>query len=391
MAEQVFRAEDGRVSFGELFFDLIFVFAITQISHHLLQHFTPLGALQTGFLFLSVWWVWIYSTWAFNRLDPENTAVRLLLFALMVGGLFLAMAIPEAFGARGAVFAVAFAAMQVGRSLFVLVATGDQVDFRRTYQRITLWLVLAGGFWVWGGFAGPETRWVLWAIALAVELVAPILSYWVPGLGRDVTTNWTINGGHMAERCALFVIICLGETLLISGATFAEASWDGPGLLAFFSTVLGAVAMWWVYFHIGHKRGTHHIEHAEDPGALGRLAYTYLHIPIVAGVVLGAVGSELTIAHPLHHAGFGETSVIVGGVALFLIGNGCFKWVSAPNFPLSHLVGLGLCFGLAVLAGFTSLLVLNFAAALVLVVVALWEARSFADGGKVERQGFPST
>ena len=377
---QVFRAEDGRVGFGELFFDLVFVFAITQISHHLLYHFTPAGALETGFLFLAVWWVWIYSTWAFNRLDPDNTAVRLLLFSLMAGGLFLSMAIPQAFGDRGAVFGIAFAAMQVGRSLFVLFAARGRVEVRRTYTRITIWLAFAGLFWVWGGFANPEARWLLWGLALGLELAGPVVSYWVPGLGRESSTNWAINGGHMAERCGLFVIICLGETLLISGATFADTVWDGPGLLAFFSTVLGAVAMWWVYFHIGHKRGTHLIEHSYDPGALGRLAYTYLHIPIVAGVVLGAVGSELTIAHPLHHSGWGEAAAILGGVALFLLGNGLFKWVSAPYFPLSHMVGIGLCCGLAVLTAFTNLVQLNLAAALVLVVVAVWEARSFASG-----------
>lgn len=250
---QVFRQSDGRVSFGELFFDLVFVFAITQISHRLLADFTLSGAMETGFLFLSVWWVWIYSTWAFNLLDPETTAVRLLLFALMTGGLFLSMAIPQAFGDRGAVFGLAFAALQVGRSVFVLVTAGNRGELRRTYQRITLWLSLAAVFWVWGGFASPETRWTFWGIALTIELAAPVVGYVVPGLGRDVTTNWTINGGHMAERCGLFVIICLGETLLISGATFADTVWDGPGLAAFLSTVLGAVAMWWVYFHIGHK------------------------------------------------------------------------------------------------------------------------------------------
>lgn len=283
MGSVLFRGGDGRVSFAELFYDLVFVFAITQISHFLLHHFTLHGALETLFLFIAVWWVWIYSTWVFNRLDPEKTAVRVLLFLMILGGLFLSMAIPQAFGDRGLIFALAFAALQVGRSLFVVWAAAGQPGLRTTYLRITAWLAFSALFWIWGGLASPEARVPLWGIALAIDLVAPMLRYPVPGLGRDQTTNWAINGGHMAERCGLFVIICLGETLLISGATFAEMPWDGVGLVAFLSTVLGAIGMWWVYFHIGHKRGTHHIEHAEDPGALGRSAFTYLHIPIVGG------------------------------------------------------------------------------------------------------------
>lgn len=384
MRAGVFRDGDGRVSFGELFYDLVFVFAITQISHYLLHHFTLHGALETVFLFVAVWWVWIYSTWVFNRLDPEKTPVRLLLFLMMLGGLFLSMAIPQAFGARGIVFAGALVVMQLGRSLFVVWAAGDRPILRLTFLKISVWLVFAGVFWIWGGLATPEARVVLWGIALAIDLAAPILGYPVPGLAREQSTNWEINGGHMAERCGLFVIICLGETLLISGATFAEMAWDGVGLIAFVSTVLGAIGMWWVYFHIGHKRGTHHIEHSDNPGALGRSAFTYLHIPIVAGVVLGAVGSELTIAHPAHHASLVEAAVIIGSVALFLLGNGLFKRVSAPNFPLSHMVGIGLSIlTMALVAlglGHMTLVSLNSAAALILVVVAVWEHRSFATG-----------
>ena len=376
MSEQILRSGDGRVSFGELFYDLVFVFAITQISHFLLSHFTLTGALQTGFLFLAVWWIWIYSTWVLNRLNPESLGVRLLLFAMMIGGLFMSMALPQAFAARGAIFGIAFAVVQVGRSVFILVHSGDLPNVQRTYRRITSWVALAGVFWVWGGLADPSDRVLLWGLALGIELIAPILRYPVPGLGRDTTTDWSINGGHMAERCGLFVIICLGETLLVSGATFAGMVWDAPGVAAFGSAVLGAIAMWWVYFHVGHKRGTHLIEHSANPGALGRLAFTYLHIPIIAGIVLGAVGSELTIAHPMYPASWGQSLVIVGGTLVFLAGNGLFKRVSAPRFPLSHLVGMALCLGVFAATPWLTLLLLNSVTVIILVVVAVWEDRS---------------
>src|SRR5580692_313879 len=115
--------QSGRVTYAELLFDLVFVFAVTQISHMLLGRFTPLGALQTTLLLLSVWWVWVYTAWVTNWLNPELTPVRILLFLLMLGGLVLSTSIPKAFESRGLWFALAYAAMQVGRTSFWLLAT----------------------------------------------------------------------------------------------------------------------------------------------------------------------------------------------------------------------------------------------------------------------------
>src|ERR1700694_1321735 len=114
--------QHSRVTYAELFFDLVFVFAVTQISHTLLGHFTPLGVLQTTLLFLAVWWVWVYASWITNWLNPEMTPVRILLFALMLGGLVLSTSIPKAFESRGLWFALAYAGMQVGRTIFLLAS-----------------------------------------------------------------------------------------------------------------------------------------------------------------------------------------------------------------------------------------------------------------------------
>ena len=185
-----------------------------------------------------------------------------------------------------------------------------------------------------------------------------------------------MKGGHIAERCGLFVIICLGETLLVSGATFADMAWTAPGLLAFLSSLCGAIGMWWVYFHIGHRRGTHQIEHSDDPGRLARLAFTYAHIPIVAGIVLTAVGAERSIAHPGDSATLAEAASVLGGVLLFLAGNGWFKSISGNNFPLSHLAGMGACAALLLALPYMNLLGLNIASSTVLLLVAIWEHRS---------------
>lgn len=384
MAVGVFRGEEGRVGFAELFFDLVFVFAITQVSHHLLHHFDLHGALETAVMFLAVWWVWIYTTWVMNRLDPDRFRVRVLLFALMVLGLFLSMSVPKAFGDRGLAFALCFVAMQLGRSLFVLWHSGAGTQVRDTYVRITLWFVASAVFWIGGALVEGEARLAVWAVALLVEYLGPVANYRVPGLGLDMTQNWAVKGAHMAERCGLFVIICLGETLLVSGATFAGMDWTGPGVRAFLWSVALSIAMWWVYFHIGHHRGAHLIETSDDPGRVARLSFTYAHIPIVAGIVLSAVGCERVIAHPDQTGHLGDLLALMGGNLLFLAGNGWFKRLSAEWFPLSHLAGMGLSV-LVFFAGFAlPLEVTAGLAALVLAVVAVWEDRSLGREGGVK-------
>ncbi len=378
VANGIFRENDNRVGFAELFFDLVFVFAITQVSHSLLYHYDLRGAVEAGILFLAIWMVWIYTTWVLNQIDPDRGTVRALLFALMLGGLFVSMALPRAFDDRGLVFAVAFVAMQVGRTTFFLVAMRHTAAGWLAYKRILIWFLLSAVFWIWGGFADPDARLWIWSIAIGVEFLAALVGYVVPGLGRAVTTDWTVNGGHIAERCGLFVIICLGESLLVSGATFAETDWAAPEMAAFLASFATTIGMWWVYFHIGHKRGAHQIEHSDDPGRLARMVYSYIHILIVAGVVLSAVGAERAIAHPGDVATLAESASVIGGLILFLLGNGLFKWASSPYFPLSHIVGLGLCLA-AMLAGpWTNLLVLNVAAVAILALVAAWENRSLA-------------
>ena len=195
--------EHGRVTFVELFFDLVFVFAVTQLSHSLLEHLSFIGAVHTVLLLFAVWWVWIYTAWVTNWLDPERTSVRLMMFALMLAGLVLSASIPEAFDEQGLPFACAYVLMQVGRSVFMMGALRkhDAVN-HRNFQRIVVWFLLSGVFWIWGGVSEHEQRLVLWIVALLVEYLGPMLYFWVPGLGRSHTTEWNVDGAHIAERCA---------------------------------------------------------------------------------------------------------------------------------------------------------------------------------------------
>lgn len=379
----VLRSEGGhersQVGMVELFFDLVFVFAITQLSHGLLEQLTPLGALHTGLLFLGAWWLWIYTTWCTNWLNPASTAVRQLLFVLMLLALVMAAALPHAFADRGLVFALAYVAQHVLRSAYMVRAFGTGTPGGRNFLRILAWLSMSGTCWILGGLADPQARMLWWAAALAIECLGPFAYFRTPGLGASRTADWNVDPHHMAERCGLFVIIALGESLLITGATFAGLEWARPQALAFLAAFLGTVAMWWLYFDTGSARATHHFEHAADRGRVARLAYTYLHIPIVAGIILCAVADELVLVHPDHASNAGIVAIL-GGPFLYLLGNGRFKWVTNQRRlpPVSHLAGMLTLLALAPFAfGHAfSALALGWLTSGTLMLVALWEWRA---------------
>jgi low temperature requirement protein LtrA len=373
------------VTYIELFFDLVFVFAITQLSHRFIGHLNYQGAAETLLLLLTVWWVWIYTSWTTNWLDPDRANVRLMLLVMMAMGLVLSASIPSAFGEGGLAFAAAYCAMQLFRTLYMAWASvGVSEGRKRNFLRIAFWFLLSLPLWIAGAFAPADMRLGLWAAALAVEYAGPFMFFWTPGLGRSSAADWDISGGHMAERCALFIIIALGEAVLMTGATFSETPATQPHWLAFLGSFAGSAAMWWIYFDVGAKRGADRISGADNAGLLARNAYTYLHIPIVAGVVLTAVGDEMLIMHPVGHSDTAMLIAMVGGPALFLLGNQGFKWATAGvRFPpLSHFAGmiaLGVIAALAHAQHWQPLAV-GLAATGALIFTALWEWFSLHGG-----------
>ena len=294
------RGRRPRVDFIELFFDLVFVFAVTQLSHYVLHHMTFGGVVQATLLLCAVWWVWVYTAWCTNWLDPHRMPVRGLIFLLMLGGIVLAASIPDAFGARGASFAGAYVFMQVGRTGFMLWALRlhRPANFRN-FTRIIIWLFASSVFWVAGGLTiGLEQRFMLWLVAIVIEYVSPALGFRVPGMGASATADWDVAGAHLAERCSLFVIIALGESVLVSGATFADLAWTSESVTAFLAAFVGIVAMWWIYFNVGADHASRKISGSPDPGRIARVAYTYLPIVLVAGIIVVAVGDEIMLTLP---------------------------------------------------------------------------------------------
>jgi low temperature requirement protein LtrA len=294
----------------------------------------------------------------------------------MLGGLVLSTSIPKAFESRGLWFALAYAAMQVGRTIFLLASTTHSSPARMNAVRILAWLSMSAVFWIAGGMAQGHARLLLWSVALGIEYISPAVRFWIPKYGASDVADWVVEGGHMAERCAGFIIIALGESIVVTGATFADLPWTVETVSAFVSAFVGALAMWWIYFHKGAEAGSELISKSSEPGRLARLAYTYLHMPIVAGIILSAVADELVLTHPAEHSDLKTVLSAIGGPLLFLIGTILFKHTIRGFLQLSHVAGIVALAGLAWFAGALSPLMLSLATTAIMIIVAAWESVS---------------
>ena len=336
-----------RVTNIELFFDLVYVFAVTQLSHYLLGHADLRGALQAGLLLLMVWLVWSYTTWVTNWLDPDLMAVRLLLVALMLASLAMSVSLPRAFEDLGLWVGGAYAVQQVGRSVFMVIALRGH-PLEANFQRILAWCVVSSAFAIAGGLAHGNARALLWLAAVCVDLLGGVIGFYTPGLGRSHTSDWTIEGGHFAERCQGFILIALGESIVIIGATLTEKPVSASDVTAFVVGFIGAVALWWLYFDQSAEAAAEQIARSDDPGRLGRSAYHLIHPVMVAGIIVSAAADQKVLSDPAVTASTASAWMILGGPALFLAGHAAFKvavwhYVSWPRVAgIAALALLGL-------------------------------------------------
>src|SRR5215213_45811 len=378
---------DHQVSSMELFFDLVYVFAITQLSHLLSEHLDLRGATQTALLLLALWWAWADTAWLTNWFDPDRRPVRLVLIGVMVATLIVAVALPEAFGERGLLFVGAFVAMQIGRTAFAIIGTRDEPGLHRNFQRIQAWRVASGLLWLAGGLADGSLRPIFWVTAVAMDACGPAFGFVTPGLGRSTTRDWNISGAHMAERCELFLIIALGESILVTGATFGQLDITPATLAAFVVAFFGSVALWWVYFDLSFDAAERAFESSSDPGRLGRFAYTYLHIPMVAGIIVSAVGDELVIAHPVGQISPDVVATVLGGPALFLAGHLLFKRAVFGVWSSSRLAAIAALTIIAVIGRDWAPLALSIVALLVIAVVSWHDIRTHRAGAIAAKLG----
>jgi low temperature requirement protein LtrA len=371
--------EEQRTTALELFYDLVFVFAVTQVSHLLLDQLDWTGVGQATLALLVVWWAWNYTTWVTNELDPESAVVRVVLIALMLASLMLAVAIPRAFGADALLFAGSYVAIQVGRHTFLTFASASRGTIERERAgRILTWFLAAGTLWIAGALADGTARTLLWIAALALDYGAPLVVYWVPGRKRLAGAAWDVQVGHFAERFQLFVIIALGESIVITGATTSDLGIDLSRGVAFAVAFLTTAAMWWLYFTYVARMAERRLELAADRTTVARDGYTYLHVVMVAGVIVSAVGDELVIAHPTEELPGPELAAVVAGPAIYLLAHTLFRLRMAGSLSVRRLTGAIACVAVAAAGPFVPALAVGALVLAVLVAVIASEHRAAA-------------
>jgi low temperature requirement protein LtrA len=360
----------------ELFFDLVYVFAVTQLSHLILDDLSVAGVARAAFLLLIVWWAWIYTTWMVNWFDPASPAVRSVLTGVMLASLLMAAALPGAFGENGVLFAVSYVTLQVGRNVAAARLLRRGHPLRDIFERLVVWSAVSGVLWLAGSALDGDQRLLLWIPALVIELSAPVAGYWLARRGRAATTDYDIEGRHFTERCEGFIIIALGESIVVTGATAVDAGLTATVVVCLGVAFLQTAALWWLYFGAVAERSSQVMRTCEDPGRLARDAYTYLHVPIVAGIIAVAVGDNLLIdepGQPLHGVGL---AMVLGGPALYLVGESLFRMRVTGAVNANRLAVAAVLVLLAPLGPLVSALALSAIVAALLSAAALWELRA---------------
>jgi len=294
----------------------------------------------------------------------------------MLASLLMAIAIPAAFGGRAWIFALAYVVLQVGRNAFVVWASPAGSAVRNTFASILVWSIASGALYIAGGFLSGGTRVAVWLAALAIDFAGPALLYRVPGLRRVVTDDWEIDSGHFSERFQLFIIIALGESIVITGATASNLQIDLARATAIAVAFVGSAALWWLYFSYVAEIATRRLAQSDERGRLARDAYTYLHLPIVAGIIVSAVGDEIIIAQPGRALHAPELIALASGPMLYLAGHLLFRLRMAGSMSTKRLVGVIAIGGCGILGVVLPALAVGTLIAAVLVALIVAETRT---------------
>ena len=375
-----------QVTYIELFFDLVFVFGLTQLGSYLYENQTPLGALEGVIMLVALWWAWVSTTWVTNWLDPVKLPVRAAVIGLAFVAFVMSAAIAEAFGDRAWTFALAYIVLKLGRAVFMVWSTArHDPQVSHDFGNVLVWALAGSALWIVGALLPLPLQLPLWAAALALELTGSVLGYPVPGRGRMEIGRWDVSGSHIAERTALFVLIALGEGLLVTGFAFVAVEASVEGVIAVATAFVAAAACWWIYFDHGERIGAEALEAAGAPGRTARTAYSWVHLLVVGGIVLLGVGDKEVLGHP-HDQSLAAVVTVLGGPMLFLIGTVLFRRVLERRWMRAQLAGIA---ALVVVAAITPLLdplSTGSLAALVLVATAAGETiermrRNAPEGG----------
>lgn len=358
----------------ELFFDLVYVFTVSQLALNLLEHVDARGMAETLVLTLAVMYAWFMTVWTSNWLDVDRQPVRLMLLGVMFASLLMSTSVSEAFGDRAGLFVIGYLSIQVGRTAFAVVAfRGHRLHMH--FVNALAWEIGTAPIWIAGIAADGDARLVLWGAATLITYGGVIAGHPLPGRKSPFSSDSQIYAEHLLERFRLFFLIALGETVLTIGNAFAAESVQADRLLVLAAAFAGTVALWWCYFHRAEEIGMNAVEGASDASRIVGLG-NYTLILMVIGIVAIAVGDELAIAHP-HDPNTLSTAVLVfGGPAIFLVAQLGFMRRVTGRVPRSRILA---CIALVALAFATApfnLLIAVIAATAVLVAVAIDDTRT---------------
>jgi low temperature requirement protein LtrA len=314
---------DGeRVTSLELFFDLVFVLALTQCTALMARTPTWEGLLKALLVLAVLWWSWTGYAWLTSVVDPEEGAVRLAMFAAMAAFLVAALCVPRTFAADALLFACAYAAVRGAHIALFLLASRDDAALRRSVVGLAGSTAVGVGLLFAAALAAGATRLGIWGIAVVLDIGAPLL------FGAD---GWKLVPGHFAERHGAIIIIALGESIVAIGAGTSAGVSVGVSAGVVAAAVLGIVvagAMWWLYFDVVAIVAARRLSKA-SPGRerndIARDSYSYLHFPMVAGIALVALGLKKTLTHVDDPLGLVPAAAMLGGGAIYLLAHVAFR------------------------------------------------------------------
>ena len=313
--------QEKRAGFLELFFDLVFVFGITQVTALLLDDTSTLGFVRAALVFGLLWWAWSAYTWLTNAIDIERSGVRVLMLGAMAGSFFMALAVPEAYGSDGLWFAVPYVVVRVLQVALYAEGLRRSPEQLRAFLGLAPWFLVAPTLVLVGGAVDDPARAWLWAASLAIDVTGTLVA-------NRGTTGWRVSPGHFAERYGLFMIIVLGETIVATGLGAREIERDGVFVVSVVVSFAAVAVLWWAYFGFTQRAAELTLARtpAELRGPLARDLYTLGHFPIALGIAFMAVAGEKTLAHPEDALSAGGRGALGVGVAVFLLGFVLVRW-----------------------------------------------------------------
>jgi low temperature requirement protein LtrA len=327
-----------QVGYVELFLDVVYVFVLTRLTAVLADDLTWRGAYQLLLLFLAMWWIWYRIAWTTNRYNSARPTIQLMIIYVMLGSLLLAIAVARAFTDWGLIFASIYVAVQVGRYTWLLLLGGARGE-RKLSACVLFWAVLSAGPWLIGGFHHGWARVAWWSLALFLDYLGGALDFATPILGRAGRRWHKIWEEHLTDRYRQFLIISLGEMVLVIGREYRPYGFQEfhtIGVLVAFATM---VLLWQIYFYVSGSVLREAIALASAPMSLGELAWCS-HLVMVAGIVLSTVGNRLVVVGPLQHTGLADVLVIFGGPAVFLLGRGILDYIAFSAISWTRPLGV---------------------------------------------------